>query len=419
MISVQNHLLQLSGSKWLCLFLLVMGLGACSPKVQPPAQVVKTETEKKPEVTKVQPKPAAVPTPAKTSIVSLILPFALNNLSTGYTNAGLKQANMAVDFYQGFKMGLDSLTAFGYNFELHVFDSQGQASQGHALAYNSQIRVSDLIVGPVFPDDMKALASVLTSSRNPIVSPLSPAPPSAINNQNLITVIPPLQYHALAAAKYATAKIKAKRIFILNSGFTADKEYAVLFKRAVDSLTKKTVQLTELTVSKGDLSTLVPRLSANSQNVFVVPSTNQQFLMVTLQALDDLSTTYPVTLFGHPNWEKLTFLKAEQLQRLKTHITSSDRVNYKAASTVNFLRNYRKIYKTEPSEYSIKGFDESLYFGKLLANDSSVGMKADLEKTGFAGIHNNFSFVRLPGLGWVNTSIYVLTYANFELKKAE
>lgn len=419
MISVQNHLLQLSGNKWLWLFLMMLGLGACSPKVQPPAPVVKTETEKKPEVVKEQPKPVSVPPPAKTSIVSLILPFALNNLNSGYTDAGLKQANLAVDFYQGFKMALDSLTAFGYNYELHVFDSQGQASQSHALAYNSQIRVSDLIVGPVFPDDMKAFASVLTSARNPIASPLSPAAPTTIRNQNLITVTPPLQYHALAAAKYATGKIKAKRIFILNSGFTADKEYIGYFKKAVDSLTKKTVQFTEIVVSKGDLSAIIPRLSLAAENVFVMPSTNQQFLTVTLQSLEELSDSYPVTLFGHPNWEKFTFLKAQQLQRLKTHITNADRVNYKATSTLNFLRNYRKVYKSEPSEYAIKGFDEALYFGKLLALSSSEHIKTDLEKTGFAGIHNKFNFVRLPGLGWVNTYVDVLTYANFELKKVE
>jgi ABC-type branched-subunit amino acid transport system substrate-binding protein len=418
MISVQNHLLQLSGNKWLWLFLMMLGLGACSPKVQPPAPVVKTETEKKPEIVKEQPKPVVLP-PAKTSVVSLILPFALNNLSSGYTNEGLKQANLSVDFYQGFKLALDSLTSFGYNYELYVYDSQGQASQSHALAYNSQVRVSDLIVGPVFPDDMKAFASVLTSQRNPIVSPLSPAAPSSISNQNLVTVVPPLQYHALAAAKYATGKIKAKRIFILNSGFTADKEYIGYFKKGVDSLTKKTVQLTELYVSKGDLSTLIPRLSTTTENVFVVPSTNQQFLMVTLQALDELSATYPVTLFGHPNWESYSFLKAEQLQRLKTHITNSDKVNYKASSTLNFLRSYRRIYKSEPSEYAIKGFDEGMYFGKLLANSASDNIKPDLDKTRFTGIHNNFNFVRLPGVGWVNTAVDVLTYANFELKKVE
>jgi ABC-type branched-subunit amino acid transport system substrate-binding protein len=396
----------------------MLGLGACSPKVQPPAPVIKTETEKKPEIVKEQPKPV-VPPPAKTSIVSLILPFALNNLSGGYTDAGLKQANLAVDFYQGFKMALDSLTSFGYNYELHVYDSQGQASQSHALAYNSQVRVSDLIVGPIFPDDIKAFASVLTTARNPIVSPLSPAAPSSISNQNLVTVTPPLQYHAIAAAKYAIAKTKTKRIFILNSGFTADKEYIGYFKKAVDSLTKKTVQFTDIVVSKGNLSAIVPRLSLTSENVFMVPSTNQQFLIMTLKSLDDLSDSYSVTLFGHPNWQNFNFLKADQLQRLKTHITSSDRVNYKATSTINFLRNYRKVYKSEPSEYAIKGFDEGLYFGKMLAASSSDNIKPYLEKTGFTGIHNHFNFVRLPGLGWVNTHVDVFTYANFELKKVE
>lgn len=419
MISVQNHLLQLSGNKWLLLLCGVMWLAGCSPKVQPtttpPAQ---TDVEKKPPVTAPVTEKPVKPVVAKTSVVSLILPFSLNNLNGGYSSTALKQANVAIDYYQGFKLALDSLTAYGYNYELHVYDSQGSAAQSHSLAYNSQIRVSDLIVGPIFPDDMKAFADVLTSARNPIVSPLSPAAPSTIKNQNLVTVIPPLEYHIKTAANYAVSRYKPKKIFILSSGFSEDNEYIRYFKRSVDSLTQKKVQIVQITVSRGDLSAVIPQLSVTGQNIFVIPSTNQQFLMVTLGALEKLSTSYPITLFGHPNWQKFSYLKAEQLQKLNTHITNADKVDYKAAATNTFLRNYRKVYKIEPSEYAIKGFDEGLYFGKLLAN-STAAIKPDLEKTDFIGIHNKFHFVRLAGMGWVNTYVDVLKYANFELKRVE
>lgn len=402
------------------LLCVMAAMAGCSPKIQPVVIPAQTDVENKPTIqAPIKQEPVIQkPVVTKASVVSLILPFSLNYLSTGYSATQLAQANIAVDYYQGFKMALDSLTAFGYSYELHVYDSQGSPAQSHSLAYNAQVRSSNLIVGPVFPEDMKAFSDVLISARSPIVSPLSATAPSKIKNQNLVTVIPPIEYHIKAAAEYAVTEFKPKKIFILSSGFSEESKYISYFKLSVDSLTQKRVPVIKATISRGDLSLLIPQLSITGQNVFVIPSTNQQFLMVTLSALEKLSATYPITLFGHPNWQKFSFLKAEQLQNLNTYITNADKVDYKATSTINFLRHYRKLYKTEPTEYAIKGFDEGLYFGKLLATGTG-NISGSLETTDYTAMHNTFHFIKIPGLGWVNTNVNVLSYSNFELKQVK
>lgn len=416
MISVQNHLPQLSGNKWLLFLWVALVAGACSPKLRPVSAPVKP-TEK--PVTKTEPAEKPAKAPNKQAVISMILPFGLDHLAPGssYTGISLKQADIALDYYQGFKLALDSLTALGYNYKLQLFDSRDQPAQVHSLAYNPQIRASDLIVGPVFPDDIKIFTKVLTSARTPIVSPLSPAAPSIFKNQNLVTVLPPLEYHARAVAKYINDRIKPEKIFILKSGYSDENEYIKPFKNTIDSLSKKRTAIVQLTVIHGQLTQIIPQLSLTGQNVFIVPSTNQAFLMVTLRSLDSLAKKYPVTLFGHPNWDKFTFLHAEALQRLKTHISSTDRVDYKSTAAITFLRNYRKAYHVEPTDFAIKGFDEGLYFGQLLGSNTD-GLK-NLDKRDFRGIHNSFHFIKKPGSGWINTHINILTYTNFELKPAE
>lgn len=420
MISAQNHLLPLSGNKWLLILCVMVAATSCSPKMQPSVIPQQIDIKKEPIVTAPVSIPPATQTVAvpKSSAISLILPFCVNNLSAGYSATQLTQANIAVDYYQGFKLALDSLTAFGYNYDLHVFDSQGSVARSRSLGADPQIRSSDLIVGPVFPDDLKSFADALPGTGKPIVSPLSATSPTKIRNPNLITVIPPLEYHIRAAAQYAVSKIKPKKIFILSSGFSEENEFINYFKNYVDSLTGKKIPVIKSIVVRGDLSVLIPQFSLTGQNLFVVPSTKQQFLMVTLSALEKLSATYSVTLIGHPNWQKFSFLKAEQLQSLKTYITNADRVDYKVQATNQFLRHYRLLYKTEPNEYSIKGFDEGLYLGKLLAmGDGKIATY--LKKTDYTGIHNNFHFISLPGLGWVNTNVNVLSYSDFDLKRVE
>jgi hypothetical protein len=414
MTSVPNRLLPLSGSKWLSFLVIALITAACSPKIRPvTTQPVTIETAK-PVVSQ----PTAVKTVGpKVSTISMLLPFGLDHLSPGasYSASSLKEADIALEYYRGFKMALDSLTTLGYNYKLQVYDSRDEKSQAHSLAYNPAIKNSDLIVGPVFPDGVKTFTSAYSNAKQPIVSPLSPSSPSAYKNPELVTIMPPLEYHAWGAARFINDKLDAKKVFVLRSGFSEETEYTIPFKRAIDSLSKKHIQIITLTVIHGQLNSLIPQLSTNDKNVFLIPATDQHFLTITLRSLDTLNRSYPVTVFGHPSWINFSFLNTELLQRLDTHITSADRVDYKAANTMAFMRQYRATYHLEATAFAIKGFDEGFYLGQLLATD---GMK-NITKANFDGLHNSFRFQKKAGLGWVNTHVNIYKYANFELKKVE
>ncbi|OOQ60156.1 hypothetical protein BC343_26920 [Mucilaginibacter pedocola] len=406
----------MSGNKWLFIVFALLA-GACSPKVRT-VPVATKPAEKPAEKPKPTEKPPVKTVEAKASVVSLILPLSLDKLAPGqsYSRTDLTQANMAVEYYQGFKLALDSVAGQGANFKLQVYDSKDDAAI-HSLGLNPQLKNGDLIVGPIFPEDIRLFAGMFNYSRKPIVSPLSPASPTLFNNQNLVTMTPPLEYHAKGAATYIVDKLKPKKVFILNSGFSDEKLYNSPFKRTIDSLGKRKIQVIPFTVTRGNLTPLVAKLSAKDQNIFLVPSTKQAFLMVTLKSLDTLAKKFPVTVFGHPSWEKYAFLKAGLLQRLNTHLTSSDKVDYKSPAVNTFIRQYRRIYRADPTDYAIKGFDEGLYFGELLARDDDSYRR--VEDHDFKGLHNNFHFEKKPGQGWINTHVDILRYENFELKEVE
>ena len=100
------------------LVLICLAVYACSPKVKPVVN--------KPVVPKNEPQNVAKPVKKFTEAsISLMLPFKLNqlNLKTA-TKAQVENADMAIDFYQGVKMGIDSASNLGLNFKLNVFDSR-------------------------------------------------------------------------------------------------------------------------------------------------------------------------------------------------------------------------------------------------------------------------------------------------------
>lgn len=417
MTSAPSRLPLLSGNRWLTFICIPLLAAACSPKVRPvSAPAAKNEqavVKKEPE--KVQPKT----TETQVSSIAMLLPFDLDNLNPGvlYNASTLSSADLSLDYYQGFKLALDSLTGKGYNFKLQLFDTKDQVAEAQHLGYEATIRNSNLVVGPVFPEDIQAFADILSGPPKPIVSPLSPASPAKVKNANLVTVATPLEYHARSAAHFINEHYKTNKVFILRSGFSDENKYITPFKKEIDSLSQNKTRIISTVIQHGQLSGLVPQLSATEENIFVVPATDQAFLMVTLRSLDSLAKIYPVTLFGHPSWIKFTYLKPELLQDLKTHITSTDHVDYKSPAVTDFIKLYRKAYHLEPTHYAMMGFDEGMYFGGLLGkNDNSIH---DLDQADFTGLLNKYHFVKKPGLGWINTHVNILEYSNFELKKAE
>ncbi len=415
MTSVQNRLLPLSGNKWLLFTVIGLWLAACSPRLSPVVNApvkprIDTVISKREVAVNLKP-----PSPPPIPVISLLLPFNLDeiDLSKGTSRANLVKADLAMEFYQGFKLALDSLAANNNNFKLQVFDTKDATAKIHNLALTANIRTSAVIIGPVYPEQIKSFTAALTLKKM-VVSPLSPASPADYKDPNLVTVIPPLKYHCWLAAGYIQGKLKAKKVFILKSGYSDDNKYILPFKKAIDSLGKKRIKVVELTVMHGNLSPLLPQLSETDKNVFIVPSTNQQFLQVTLRSLDMLLKQYPVTVFGHPDWERFTYLKPELLQHLNTYITSADQVDYHSAAAIRFLKDYRNAYHAEPGEYAIKGYDEGMYFGQLILPGQNIANFGNYE-----GLHNTIHLVNMQGQGYVNTHVQLYQYINFELKLVE
>src|SRR5690606_3138216 len=117
MISVQNRLLPLSGNKYLAFIFISLCLAACSPKVQT-VKTTPAPEEKKEEVKKVAKK-------FTEATISVLIPFNLQDFRTQpQTKDQIEKHALAVDFYQGFKLGIDSAAATGLNFKLKVFDTQ-------------------------------------------------------------------------------------------------------------------------------------------------------------------------------------------------------------------------------------------------------------------------------------------------------
>jgi ABC-type branched-subunit amino acid transport system substrate-binding protein len=426
-ISAPNRPQLSSGNKLLFIAGFLFLLTACSPKVLPP---VKQSTA--PKSVAVQPIQKKVEVPQKIvvesvkspieskpqQIISLVLPFGLDNIdSKTASSKEISKISMSLDFYQGFKMALDSVAfLYGANFKLQVYDSSDDPGKSNLLTLKSAIKNSDLIVGPIFPNNVREFSNLSKALQIPLVSPLAPTNPSFFNNPYLITTNVTLNQHAYTAAAFIKESLKPKKVLLIRSGQAEEYKYAKPFKKGMDSLAKG-VAFAEIGIKAVGYDNVEKYLTLSGLNVIVLPSTDRLFLETIFKVLDKLADTYQIAVIGHPNWVKTHFISVETLQKLNTYITSSYQINYKSSAVNSFLKKYRNKYQIEPSEYSFKGFDNGFYLASLMAKEGK-NFFLTMDKNPFTGLHNHYNFIKDAHFGYFNNHIMVLKYQDFELVKS-
>ncbi|WP_432713257.1 ABC transporter substrate-binding protein [Pedobacter sp.] len=409
MISVQNRLLQLSGNKYFSLIFIGLYLSACSPKVQPihkevPPEVVKVE-EKKPEKKFTE------------ATISLLIPFNLQEFRTKpATKAEVEKHALAIDFYQGFKLGIDSAAATGMDFKLQVFDSGDNQSEVGSVINSNRLKGSNLIVGPVFPDGLKLITPYSIREKIPVVSPLAASQPSEFNNPNLISVVNNIQLHATKIGDYVIKKYTPAQtvVVLINTKSPADEILGGPLRNYFAGDKGKKLSFQEY----ASVFTMEMKIVKTKKYVVMLSSSDQKFVTATLNKLVKMKRAgFDIDLIGHPDWIKQNY-SIENLQALNTVISASYLVNYKSAAVIDFVKKYRKAYSFEPGEYAFKGFDIGFYFAKQLAAHGENYLKY-LKEEKYKGLHNTFTFQQDEQLGYINTSLMLLNYKGFSLNVIE
>lgn len=413
MILVPNRLQLLSGNRSILILslLIILFISACSKKIAPvtPGDVKSPPVGQKPEEVK----------PSARNLdhsIGLLLPFELNtiNLKTARTK-DISKADLAIDFYQGFKLALDSLSKGGHNYKLHVFDTQEQETRVVNLARAASVKENDIIIGPVFPDALSTFSEFSDADPSQlIVSPLAASMPSQFKNPRLVTVNNSVDQHGWKIADYIIRNYQPEQvnIVLVNTKRSDDEKFSAPLRKYINELSKGKFKITERPNAIG----LQSYLSSSKNNLVILSSSDRIFLLPTIDKLYQLiGQNYKIEVFGHPNWVKAAFLDGSKMQALKTKLSSSYFIDYNAANVKHFVARYRDDYGFEPTEFAFKGFDMGYYFGSLLEKYGK-NYASHLTDESYKGLHNNFRFSKDPLLGYTNDNLMLLTYRALELQ---
>ncbi|SKB88750.1 hypothetical protein SAMN05660226_03631 [Parapedobacter luteus] len=412
MISVRSLRLPSSGNKYLIGIVIALFIMGCTPKVRvlrgsgssaPPKTDTPADKDKK-EADK------AVTDAEKVDVkrIALLLPFELNKANPHAPSAeDIKRSALALDFFQGFKLGLDALAEQGVNFKVNVLDTRDDAGENARIAKLEEVQNAALIVGPVYPKEIQVFGFNAALSDALQISPLAASMPSEFNLPNLVTITAPITAHVHTLAAHITKQYQTGDVIVLyNTQDAASRQFLSPLKVEIQRI-KKNAKVVEVQ----DEASLENSIHLSGKNLVVLGTANKYQISPVLAHLHKLQDelSYRINLFGHPNWAKLPFDENDGLGAFQTAITTSYYINTQASDVRSFNQLYRQEFGIAPTEFAYKGYDAARYFGGLLAKYGAE-YREHIVQEEYTGLHNAFKFEYNPSWGYVNNAIAILQY---------
>ena len=293
--------------------------------------------------------------------VALLLPFYLDfndSLRINNKNIIYPKSNVAIDFYFGFQLAIDSLNKLGYEIDLMVLDIPNDSVFSNILESNILFD-REYIFGPIFIRQFEKLASFYGYDKNKkLISPLSYM--SVKNNyRNIYQTVP-----------ISIAQIDALLNFIEK---TFDyKELIIIGQRQEDSLISYATNKLSFQYKNGkckiytfensqsiDRNFIKSKLKKD-ENFILIPSNDRSFVSRLLPTLGSMEDTL-FTVFGLNTWNRFDNLDYNDLVNLNVHLPSIF-MNYDTPFYFEFLLNYYQKYFAYPQKYAFSAYQQCLYF---------------------------------------------------------
>lgn len=315
--------------------------------------------------------------PDDTAKISLLLPLGVNDkLSQNY-----------VDFYQGFMIGLDAVRMNGHSVDLRLFNTAHDYERINSLVADGSLDGSDLIVGPVYEDELFPVAKYAETYSIPLVSPLANI--SATQNNAVFRMSPA---HTAKYDKVRNLFDGSKRVVLISSDNTdAEFESEILqllgdtpygrhkYVYEHPSIVERRIKAGASDNGPSDLS---PLLQDDRESVFVILSDNETDVDRILAALASAKISLtarsrsvtPFSVLGNSKWNRYRNIDraiffANNVIMLSTYHAGRDNAKIK-----EFDSRYAAAFGAVPSLYSYRGYDAAVIFAESLYDGMGTGL---------------------------------------------
>ena len=342
----------------------------------------------------------SVPPFEKEYKVVLMLPFCIG-MSDKY-----KYRELMAEYYEGVEIAIAELEEMGMKMDLKVLDTKMDSLEVIRLLSDPEMQKSDLIIGPVYDNELFEVEKFCATYKIPLISPLRYYPNTLGADFPLIncTTVDSLQY--FYTGKMMAEAFKKFKVLVIDDDIKNNRAFAARnFKKGYELNTGKTCQIID-----GKIVTPASLWNGtDSMLLFYVGKGAAS----SSQAISNMENDKWIVA-GPSDWLNIDRMNYSVLNGM--YFYDSYSVPHNDTVYATFRKHYREVYGGDPERYTFIGYDQFLFFGTALMAFDNTFYKQILNKE-FRYIHRTFNFVRRGNL-IENAGSNLFYYENYNLYKA-
>jgi LysM repeat protein len=330
-----------------------------------------------------------------------------------------EKSRIAVEFYNGILLALDSMKKQGLNVTLDVFDTGNDSTIKLSEETKSKLSLADCIIGPLYTNNFSLISAYAKQKNIPIISALSQNNKILLGNEWVIKATPSVITQVEQMAFYIGNNYATENIMMLGNNNPKETVYSNTIKNGINT-TVKNKNSTDTVMLVNTLKGIADNLKPGKINIIIITNSNPSQTTDLLSKLNKMKDGRKdsILVFGMNAWQSIESIDIEYLNNLHVHIPETHFVNYTLPGVKQLIANYRTKYKTEPTEYSYHGFDLAYYFMAAYKKYGEGNIMENFVATNWQGSHSGYWFYKSSvESGYENKSVFILQYANSTLIK--
>lgn len=344
----------------------------------------------------------------KTKNLVVFLPFNTQKITVTDSTNNKKELlkkdkvmQIALDFYSGVLMAVDSAKTLGIPSHVQVFDTQQSSAEVNNIIRSNNFRNIDAVIGPLLQAEAETAAAALQQENVPVISPLTKK--ETLYMPNFYQTRPTEEMLSQAMFSFLKENGRGKNIVIIADAGNWQKKSTLLqiFPNARIVNPKEGSYVNQRELSSA--------LSKTNENWVILESDKINIISNATSYLNSLTDSFDITLFTtlKNNSFESDNVSNVHLSNLNFHFPSVDR---EYIDTENpFIQKYKKKYGLTPNTYAIRGFDVT--YDILLRLASAENLEESMQLDGTTQyVENKFDYEKRPSGGYFNKAIYIMEY---------
>lgn len=303
-----------------------------------------------------------------TYTVSVLFPFLAATLEP---TPNKKQNQLILDLYEGMRMGVDSLFRQGTNIRLLAYDTERNPADPERskevigkLLQTEELRNSDLIVGPIFREELRPVQEFSKDRWINMINPVSNNSEYIGDNAYAMLFQPSLESIGARAAELLAARARNKKCMVLYGDAPRDSVMAASFlQRAKDvglevvwseEFKKETAEriiaiLAKPTEYDEFKNPIQFTMKLDSIGSVFVPSDSPLIYTKVISSVEARGDS--VLIVGSESWLDNSSVDLAKYEKLHVMFSAPNFTSYKDPAFLNFRKAFIRSHGYYPPEY--------------------------------------------------------------------